>query len=398
MTICRFSADAARNELTPVNNRFITDYLPDAGAEQIKVYLYGLMQCGYPSLADQPLTDALGLTEEEVVAAFSYWQERGLVRITSDAPLTVEYLEQRAPVGTDTLPARHTELVKRVNTLTEPRRFDMRELKHVYDWVEVYGLDDGAVLELIAHCMDLKGRRVSINYISAVARSWADEHILTFEDARAYVAEYGSRKSGAAEILRAWNKRRKPTDDELALYEKWTHEWGFSHEAIMKALPRITVTGGVSFTYLDEQLELLRAGNKTEAEDIAKDDERMKRLRSFTLEVFERAGKSGTPSATQCEQLDAFVTECGMDRELIFYAAECSRDASEPFGKLKRVLNAWHNAGVTDISSAKAFRDREAANTVSRGGKRYAEPYRDQQSHDKETEQLLKDLENGAIL
>lgn len=166
----------------------------------------------------------------------------------------------------------------------------------------------------------------------------------------------------------------------------------------MKALPRITVTGGVSFTYLDEQLELLRAGNKTEAEDIAKDDERMKRLRSFTLEVFERAGKSGTPTATQCEQLDAFVTECGMDRELIFYAAECSRDASEPFGKLKRVLNAWRNAGVTDISSAKAFRDREAANTVSRGGKRYAEPYRDQQSHNKETEQLLKDLENGAIL
>lgn len=396
MTI-RFSADAARNELTPVNNRFITDWLPDAGANQIKVYLYGLMQCAYPALADQSLCDALGLTEEEVTAAFAYWQKRGLVRIVSDAPLTVEYLEQRAPAGNDTLPARHTELVKRINTLTEPRRFDMRELKHVYDWVEVYGLDDGAVLELIAHCMDLKGRRVSINYISAVARSWADEHITTFEDARAYVAAYGSRKSGAEEILRAWNKRRKPTADELALYEKWTREWGFSPEAILATLPRITVTGGASFTYLDEQLELLRAGSKTEAEDIEKDDERMRQLRSFTLSVFERAGKAGMPSATQCEQLDAFLTGYGMDRELIFYAAECSRGANDPFGKLKRILNDWHNAGVTDIPAARAFRDREQSEKVPRGGKHRPEPYRNQNQIDEDMDRLLKDLENGVI-
>lgn len=398
MTTCRFSADAARNELTPVNNRFITDYLPDADANQLKVYLYGLMQCGYPSLADVELTDALGLTEEQILSAFRYWQECGLVRICSDAPLTVEYLEQRAPEGSDTLPARHTELVRRINTLTDPRRFDMRELKHVYDWVEVYGLDDGAVLELIAHCMELKGRRVSINYISAVARAWADEHIRTFEDARAYVASYNSRKGGAADILRAWNKRRKPTADELALYNKWTQEWGFTPEAIVAALPRITVTGGASFTYLDEQLELLRSEKKTDAEDIAMDDERMRRLRAFALEVFARAGKAGTPSATQSEQLDVFLSEYGMDRELIFYAAECSRGANEPFGTLKRTLNDWHNAGIADIPAAKAYREQHVSAGNHRGTGRKSNTYYDDRNYSQDDmDAILKQLEAGDL-
>ena len=397
MTKCRFSIDAARNELTPVNNRFITEYLPDAGLNPLKVYLYGLMLCNYPTLEEQALPDALGLTEEEVTAAFCYWQEQGLVRILCDHPLTVEYLEQRAPSGADTLPARHTELVRRVNTLIEPRRFDMNELKHVYDWVEVYGLEDGAVLELIAHCMDMKGHRVSVNYISAVARAWADEGIRTFEQARDYVAAYTARKSGAAEILRHWNKRRKPTADELALYDKWTREWGFTREAILAALPRITATGGASFTYLDEQLELLRAGKKTEAEDILRDDERMKKLRAFTLEVFQRAGKAGTPNTTQCEQLDLFLTDYHMPRELIFYAAECSRGANEPFGVVKRTLTAWHNAGVTDIPGAKAYREKEpAGKTASASGRRHA-PYRDQREHTEDMEQLLKELEDGKV-
>jgi len=396
MTVCRFSVDAARNELTPLPNRFITDYLPDADAVQLKVYLYGLMQCSYPSLGDVPLTDALGLTEEAVTDAFRFWQDRGLVRICTVDPLTVEYLSLRVSGEEEPLPTRHTELIKRINSLTDPRRFDMRELKHVYDWVEIYGLDDGAVLELIAHCMELKGKRVSINYMSAVARTWADEHVHSFEDARAYLENSNSRLTGAAEILRAWHKRRKPTEDELALYEKWTKDWGFTRDAIMAALPRVTVTGGVSFTYLDEQLELLRSEKKTEAEDIATDDERMRRLRAFTLEVFSRAGKAGTPSSTQCEQLDAFLTGYGMDRELIFYAAECCRGANEPFGALKRTLTEWHNGGIGDIPSAKAFREK-APSAGKQPGRGRNTPYRDSRGHDEDMEALLKDLEEGIV-
>ena len=42
---CRFSPDAAKREQTPVDNSFIADFLPAAGALELKAYLYGLMQC-----------------------------------------------------------------------------------------------------------------------------------------------------------------------------------------------------------------------------------------------------------------------------------------------------------------------------------------------------------------
>ena len=58
----RFSPDAARREMTPVDNLFFLEYMPDADGTFVKVYLFGLMQCYHPSLADTDVENALGLT------------------------------------------------------------------------------------------------------------------------------------------------------------------------------------------------------------------------------------------------------------------------------------------------------------------------------------------------
>ena len=113
MTICRFSSDAARQEFTPVDNLFIAEHLRHATGPQLQAYLYGLMQCHYPSMGEQPLSEALGLSDEAVAGAFQYWQEQGLVRILSDAPLTVEYRAPSAGSGAGPLPAKYTALVRR---------------------------------------------------------------------------------------------------------------------------------------------------------------------------------------------------------------------------------------------------------------------------------------------
>ena len=162
--ICRFSQGTARRDFTPVDNLFLADYLPQADGLAVKAYLYGLMQCYHPSMADMPLTDALGVSEEAVLAAFLYWQQQGLVSIVSDKPLTVEF-KLSASLGEEgnAVPAKYAALVRSLQTLTAPRQFGMRELRHVYDWIEVYGLDEGAVLSLVSHCVELRGMRVSIN-------------------------------------------------------------------------------------------------------------------------------------------------------------------------------------------------------------------------------------------
>lgn len=376
MTICRFSSDAARHELTPVDNLFIAEYLPHATGLQVQVYLYGLMQCHYPSMCERPLDEALGLSGEAVTEAFRYWQEQGLVRILSDAPLTVEYREPSARQSADVLPAKYTALVRRINALTAPRQFGMQELRHVYDWIEVYGLEEGAVLELISHCMELRGRRVSVNYMTSVAQSWAERGVRTFDDAKASIAAFDLRRHGASAVLRAWNKRRKPTEDELALYQKWTGEWGFTDAAIQAALPRLTVTGSPNFTYLDELLDSLRGQRLTDEAEIEADDEKTAADRAFARLLFERAGKVEPATRTQRAQIAMYLNEFSMPRELLLYAAECSRGANEPFGRMKRLLNDWHEQGVTTIAAAEARMAAQAAapaRKTARRGTDYAQ-------------------------
>jgi len=355
MAICRFAADAVRHELTPVDNSFITDHLPDASALQLKVYLYGLMQCHYPSMAARPLTEALGISEQAACEAFLYWQQQGLVRILSDVPLQVEFRDPLSSCAKSTGSGKYAALVGRINALTAPRQFGMQELKHVYDWVEVYGLEEGAVLELIAHCMELRGRRVSINYMSSVAQSWAERGICTFEDARKSIESYDLKNHGATAVLRAWNKRRKPTADEMALYEKWTGEWGFSDAAVLAALPRLTVTGSPNFAYLDELLDRMRSQNLTSEETIGQDDRQSDADRDFAKLLFARAGKVEPATRTQRAQISMYRTDYGMEDAVLFYAADLSRGANEPFGKMKRLLEDWHQKGVTTIDAAKAF-------------------------------------------
>jgi len=352
---CRFSPDAARHEFTPVDNGFLTEYLPHANGLQLQVYLYGLMQCFHPAM-EGSIADALGVSEQQVVETFCYWQAQGLVRIASENPLTVEYAALHAlSAQSSSAPHKYGSLVAKLNTLTAPRQFGMRELRHVYDWIEIYGLDEGAVLMLVSHCMDKKGRRVSINYMSSVAESWSDEGIRSFEAAQAAVEAYSLKQHGATTILRQWNKRRRPTKDEMALYEKWTGEWGFTEEAILAALPRLTVSGSPNFTYLDELLEGMRDHALTSATEIREDDEKSAQERAFAKLLFERAGKVEPATLTQRAQIAMYLNDYAMPRELLLYAAECSRGAaSNPFGMMKLLLNEWHGKGIRTVAEAEA--------------------------------------------
>ncbi len=54
-------------DVTPLENQFILEYMPDAKGDYVKVYLYGLMQCYHPQ-KDMSLTKMaheLNVTEDE---------------------------------------------------------------------------------------------------------------------------------------------------------------------------------------------------------------------------------------------------------------------------------------------------------------------------------------------
>ena len=358
-----FSPEAQKREQTPVDNLFFSEFMPDADGECVKVYLYGLMQCRFPSMGDIGIGEALGLSEGAVRSAFVYWQSKGLVRILKDEPLEVEYLTVEQPAVTTAVPMKYQAFVRALNELIAPRRFNMNELGHIYDCIETFHLEEKTVLELVSHCMEEKGRNVRVQYILTVAKSWADAGIVTYQQAREYIANANVRRHGATMVLRRWNKRRSPTLDEMALYDSWVKDWGFDDEAILAVCPRLTNTGSPSFEALGDRLRELYEQNKVKAQDIQADSEAISGEREFARMVFARMGKVSMPTKDEIRQLSVFLDGPeGLPREVVLLAAEECADADRPFGKLKTILKDWTERKVRTVEEAqKALSERQAA-------------------------------------
>ena len=367
-----FSPEAQKREQTPVDNLFFSEYMPDADGEAVKVYLYGLMQCRFPSMGDVALSEALNLPEGAVRAAFVYWQSKGLVRILKDEPLEVEYLTVEQPAVTTAVPVKYRSFIRALNELIAPRRFNMNELGHIYDCIETFHLEEKTVLELVSHCMEEKGRNVRIQYILTVAKSWADAGIVTYEQAREYIANATVRKHGATAVLRRWNKRRSPTLDEMALYDSWVREWGFDDEAILAVCPRLTNTSSPSFEALGDRLRELYEQNKVKAEDIRADSDNVSDEKEFARMVFARMGKVSTPTRDEIRQLAVFLEGPeGLSREVVLLAAEECADAERPFGKLKAILKDWTERKVRTVEEAtKALQQRQTQFAQADGRRR----------------------------
>ena len=367
-----FSPEAQKREQTPVDNLFFSEFMPDADGECVKVYLYGLMQCRYPSMGDVSISEALDLPEGAVQSAFVYWQSKGLVRILKEAPLEVEYLTVEQPAVTTAVPLKYRSFIRALNELTAPRRFNMNELGHIYDCIETFHLEEKTVLELVSHCMEEKGRNVRIQYIVTVGKSWADAGIATYEQARAYIANATVRKHGATMVLRRWNKRRMPTLDEMAMYDHWVKDWGFDDEAILAVCPRLTNTSSPSFEALGDRLRELFEQHKVKVEDIKADSAAISGEREFARMVFARMGKVSMPTKDEVRQLCVFLDGPeGLPREVALLAAEECAGAERPFGKLKAILKDWTERKIRTVEEAqKALAEKRSSFQQADGRRR----------------------------
>lgn len=109
-----------------------------------------------------------------------------------------------------------------------------REVADIQDWVNTYGFEADMVQAVIR-----EGQRQGVTrmtYLNQVARQWHEEGIRSPEAAEQYVQRY--RKTAAKhKVIISYLGLKKPqlTGAEQALLDRWSDEWGFSNEVIMKA-------------------------------------------------------------------------------------------------------------------------------------------------------------------
>ena len=238
MSLCKFSGLYGKKTPIVLDSSFVTEYLPQAENDSVKVYLLGLNFCFSKDDAQnnlEAMSDILGFSEERIVQAFEYWQNLGLVQIIAKDPLEIRYLPVDSNAGN--LKKYKTDKYHDFNVMLQSilcgREILPNEFNEYYYFLESRHFEPEAFLCVVKYCTTLKGEKVKYPYILAVAKSFAEDGILTEKAINEKLSELESISSELAQILRNLGLKREADPDERKLYVKWTKSFGFEPSVIM---------------------------------------------------------------------------------------------------------------------------------------------------------------------
>ena len=304
------------SDFTVLSNRFIDEYMVLANDAQIKIYLYLLRMSG----ANLPfgisdIADHFNFMEKDVLRALCYWEKKQLLSLDFDsahnikairilplpskepfvssdttAPLSQYQQAEIVPLApklmiSNTLPESSERLEKtnysaddlvafKNNNETSQIIFiaesytgkplsasDMQTLLYIYDKL---GFSIDLIDYLIQYCVG-RGKK-QFSYIQKVAINWYDSHITTVEQAKNHTGKYDK---SVYTIMKALGKNADPTTPEIAFIRKWSQEWGFSLDLILKACERTVLnTDNHRFEYTNGILSKWHAANVKSLQDV----------------------------------------------------------------------------------------------------------------------------------
>ena len=349
-----FEEQYAMFDVTPVDNQFILDYLPDAKGDDVRVYLYGLMLCHHPQedMTVERMAQELDMKVTEVEAAYRRWERKGLVQRVSDHPPQYRYVSAIWKFfrgGEQTVDERYAQFGEALNAVFDnERRLHGGETSLCFEWVEDLRLPEAVVIRLMEHMVALHGKNVSIKSAQKLATLLAEEKVMTVEDADVIFSRDEAVWKGAKQVLRRLGKRRNPSEDEQALYRTWLVDWGFAPEAILAACAE-TLSGDPNFKYLNgilkrhhEEYEAKQTSGTQMTKRIREEKDATAPLKALlnTMNIRGVTVNDGTKAVY------AEMRELYPDNIILMAGQECARHGLA-FDDVMKTLQAWKKQGLS---------------------------------------------------
>ena len=238
MSFCRFSTQVIAEDKTTIDNLFISEFMPNAPENFVKVYIFGLFKCTNAESRDNSIESfsrILSLSEEEIMTAFFYWQEQGLVKVIETQPFEIRYLPLKN-LFTNVKkykPEKYSSFTAQAQEIITGRMITVNEYSNYYDLIEREKFQPEALLMLIKYCVNFKGDNVGYNYIVTVARNWAEENITTTEKVEERLKTFELFDTNLNELNKILSIKRALSIEERQMYNKWTADFGFSQDVIL---------------------------------------------------------------------------------------------------------------------------------------------------------------------
>ena len=344
--------------VTTVENLFITEYLQAAKGDHVKVYLSLLYHCQHTreDMGPEEMALSLDMTSAQVEASLRYWERRRLIeRISSDPPryrlyhLGQRFLTGHSMEGSDPAYISFNEAVYAL--FGTERKVRPSDIAAAWEWVSDIGLPQEAVIMLLNYMKDTRGRNFSFKSAEKMAVSMKEAGVTSPEEAEDFLGHSRFVHDGARAVLRRFNFRRLPTEDELALYKKWTSQWGFTPDGVLSACAETVKAATPSFGYLNAVLEgLKKRGGSGDARKIEAQRVREKDILSSAKEVLDKLGTRVSPVSIQTAYQSLLEIA---PHEMIVLAAEQVSRRRGIFSDIEPQLTAWKDKGITDAAKAR---------------------------------------------
>ena len=344
----------------PVEHIFLTEYMPSARGDYVKVYLLCLYHSRLPGdeTKVEDIARELSLDMAIVENALRYWERRGLlVVIGGNSPhYQMRSAIQRAltgePLSADNAFVQFSERVYEL--FGDSRKVRPSEISMAYEWIEEEKLSPDTVLALLSHMRAVRGPQFIFQLAGQMAVKLRENGVRDAKDAESYLSYEENVHKGAQAVLRRLGRRRMPSEDELSLYRKWTGEWGFAQEGILQACQATTAAGEPTFKYLDGILTRLRQGDTpADAKGIAETLDKGREELRLTSEMLSALG-----ARLRAETAAPIYRELAETRphDLIVYAAkECARNGKGTLEDLTRLLESWEKRGLRTADEAETY-------------------------------------------
>lgn len=244
MCLCKYSSSYIINDKTVVDNMFINNFLPDAPDLCVKVYLMGLSKCANSVAPDNNITNfanVLNVTEQDVINAFNYWQEQGVVQVINTNPMEVRFMPLNSSLGSIKKYniGKYTDFNIQVQEILSKRMLTPTEFSEYYNVIEKYHIQPEALIMIIKYCANLKGDNVSYPYIITVAKNWEKEGVHTCEDVENKIAELGVLDDKVTLVLGALGTKRKVQLEDVQMLNRWLGELDFDLNTIVAVAKRL---------------------------------------------------------------------------------------------------------------------------------------------------------------
>ncbi len=355
MAFCDKERQLINEGVTTLDNKFILNYVPDAPDKCVAVYLLGLVisQSNGADNSCQTIAQKLDISEEEVMAAFRYWEELGLVHVTFDIPQQVIYLAVRdsASALKKIKPSKYAKFSREMQNVITGRMISPNEFDEYYVFLENTTFQPEALVAVAKYCVALKGSDINYRYVLTVARNQLLKGATTLAVVCDNLDNQQKYDDDLKLVFQALKLKRTFDYSDRERYEKWIKEFNFSLDVIVAVAKKLT-----SMDKLDALLSEYYAKGALSVAEIENYEDQKDRLTTLAKEINRTIGVYyQNVSVVVDEYLTTWIRRGYDDQTLLAVAKYCFRSGIRTLAGLSSVLDKLYANGVTTVEALELY-------------------------------------------